>query len=188
MKKLLFLLAFSVATTTTFGQNKFLTKNGKIFFDCTTPSSPEKIQGTNDKTMSVIDASTGAIEFALLMKAFSFEKALMQEHFNENYVESDKFPKANFKGIITNMNSISISKDGSYPATIKGQMTLHGITKEITASGTINVKGGAITTAKSEFKLLLSDFGIDVPSVVSDKLAKEAKITIELDYQPMASK
>lgn len=188
MKKIAFFVVLVVIATTTFGQNKFLTKNGKIFFDCTTPSSPEKIQGTNDKTMSVIDASSGAIEFALLMKAFSFDKALMQEHFNENYVESDKFPKASFKGNISNMSTINLSKDGSYPATIKGNMTLHGVTKEITATGTINVKGGAITTAKSEFKLLLSDYGIDVPSVVSDKLAKEAKITVDLNYQPMAAK
>ena len=70
MKKIFFVIALAVTTTATFGQGRFLTKNGKIYFDCTTPSSPEKIDGTNDKATSVIDASTGAIEFALLMKAF----------------------------------------------------------------------------------------------------------------------
>lgn len=188
MKKLLFAIALTITASATFGQTRFLTKNGKIYFDATTPSSPEKIDGTNDKATSVIDASTGAIEFALLMKAFSFEKALMQEHFNENYVESDKFPKASFKGTVTNMSSITLSKDGTYPATVKGQMTLHGETKEVTANGTITVKGGAITAAKSEFKLLLSDYKVDVPSVVADKVAKEAKITVDLSFQPMAAK
>ena len=188
MKKILFVIALAVTTTATFGQGRFLTKNGKIYFDCTTPSSPEKIDGTNDKATSVIDASTGAIEFALLMKAFAFEKALMQEHFNENYVESDKFPKATFKGNITNMSSINLSKDGTYPATVKGQMTLHGETKEVTAPGTITVKGGAITAAKSEFKLLLSDLKVEIPSVVADKVAKEAKISVDLTFQPMAAK
>lgn len=188
MKKIFFVIAIAVTTTASFGQGRFITKNGKIHFDATTPTSPEKIDGTNDKATSVIDASTGAIEFALLMKAFAFEKSLMQEHFNENYVESDKFPKATFKGTITNMSSITLSKDGTYPATIKGQMTLHGETKEISAGGTIVVKGGAITAAKSEFKLLLSDYKVDVPSVVSDKVAKEAKITVDLTFQPMAAK
>ena len=187
MKKIIFAIAILVSASTVFGQ-KVLTKNGKIYFDCTSPSPPEKIDATNDKTMSVIDPASGAIEFALLMKAFSFEKALMQEHFNENYVESDKFPKATFKGTITNMSSIDLKKDGTYPATVKGQMTLHGETKEVTTTGTITVKGGSITAAKSEFKIMLADYKIDIPSVVKDKIAKEAKITVDLSFQPMAAK
>ncbi len=178
----------AITTTITFGQGRFLTKNGKIYFDATTPTSPEKIDATNDKATCVIDGSTGAMEFAVLMKAFTFQKSLMQEHFNENYVESDKFPKASFKGTITNMSSITLSKDGTYPATIKGMMTLHGETKEISTTGTITVKGGGITAAKSDFKLLLSDYKIEVPSVVQDKLAKEAKITVDLTLQPIAAK
>ncbi len=86
------------------------------------------------------------------------------------------------------MSSINLSKDGTYPATVKGQMTLHGETKEVTAPGTITAKGGAITAAKSEFKLLLSDFKIDVPTVVQDKVSKEAKISVDLTFQPMAAK
>ena len=187
MKKVIFAIALLISTSAVFGQ-KVLTKNGKVHFDATSPNSPEKIDATNDKTMSVIDASTGAIEFALLMKAFSFEKALMQEHFNENYVESDKFPKATFKGNITNMSSINLSKDGTYPATVKGQMTLHGETKEVTAPGTITVKGGAITAAKSEFKLLLSDFKVEIPSVVETVISVEETKQIDLSFQPMAAK
>ncbi len=187
MKKVIFAIALLISSSAVFGQ-KVLTKNGKVHFDATSPNSPEKIDATNDKTMSVIDASTGAIEFALLMKAFSFEKALMQEHFNENYVESDKFPKASFKGTITNMSSIDLKKDGTYPATVKGQMTLHGETKEISATGNITVKGGSITAAKSEFSLMLADYKIEVPSVVKDKVSKEAKITVDLSFQPMAAK
>ncbi|HNP48051.1 MAG TPA: YceI family protein, partial [Bacteroidia bacterium] len=94
MKKVLILIALIISAANTQAQTKFFTKAGKITFDATTPSSPDKIFGSNDKATSVIDASSGAMEFALLMKAFSFDKALMQEHFNENYVESDKYPKA----------------------------------------------------------------------------------------------
>lgn len=179
------LVVLILTTIFSYGQTRYFTKNGKIHFDCTTPSSPESIDGTNEKATSVIDASSGAIEFAVLMKAFEFQKALMQEHFNENYVESDKFPKATFKGNITNFSTINLSKDGSYPATVKGQMTLHGITKEVSANGTVTTKGGAITSAQSEFKLLLKDFDVTIPSVVQDKVAKEAKIRLDLTYQPV---
>ncbi len=185
MRKLLPLVALILTTLHSFGQTRYFTKNGKIHFDCTTPSSPESIDGTNDKATSVIDASSGAMEFAVLMKAFSFQKALMQEHFNENYVESDKFPKATFKGTISNFSTINLSKDGNYPASVKGQMTMHGITKDISANGTITVKSGAITAAKSEFKLLLQDYDVTIPSVVQDKVAKEAKISLDLTYQPV---
>lgn len=188
MKKILLLCAFTIVSTLTYSQNRYFTKNGKIHFDCTSPSSPENIIGINDKVSSVIDAGTGALEFAVLMKAFSFEKALMQEHFNENYVESDKFPKASFKGTISNMSSVNLSKDGTYQVIVIGTMTLHGTSKEISTNGNIITKGGLIIGAKSDFKLLLSDYGVNVPSLVKDKVASETKITVDLAYQPFAKK
>lgn len=188
MKKTFLSWALALISFCSYSQNRFFTKNGNVNFDCTTPSSPESIVGTNDKVFSIIDASSGALEFAILMKAFSFEKALMQEHFNENYVESDKFPKATFKGTVSNMNIVNLSKDGTYPVKVTGMMTLHGVSKEITSGGNITVKGGSIVAAKSDFKLVLADYGVTVPSVVKDKVASEAKITIDLVYQLMAKK
>ena len=132
MKKIILIVVLFITATNIQAQTKFFTKAGKITFDATSPSSPDKIYGTNDKATSVIDAASGAMEFALLMKAFAFDKALMQEHFNENYVESDKFPKAVFKGSITNMKEVNLQKDGSYPIKVKGNLTMHGVTKEIT--------------------------------------------------------
>lgn len=110
MKKIILIVVLFITATNIQAQTKFFTKAGKITFDATSPSSPDKIYGTNDKATSVIDAASGAMEFALLMKAFAFDKALMQEHFNENYVESDKFPKAVFKGSITNMKEVNLQK------------------------------------------------------------------------------
>ena len=188
MKKTLLVCALALISSWSYSQNRYFTKNGKVHFDCTSPSSPENIIGINDKVSSVIDASTGALEFAILMKAFSFEKALMQEHFNENYVESDKFPKATFKGTVSNMNIVNLSKDGSYPVTVIGMMTLHGVSKEITSGGNLTVKGGSIVAANSDFKLVLADYGVTVPSLVKDKVASEAKITVDLVYQSMAKR
>ncbi len=185
MKKIILIIALFIGTGSIYAQNRYFTKAGKITFDATSPSSPEKIAGSNEKATSVIDASTGAMEFALLMKAFSFEKALMQEHFNENYVESDKYPKAVFKGNITNIKEVNLTKDGTYPVKVKGNMTLHGVTKEVTADGKLTVKGGAITTGISKFNILLSDFNIEVPSLVIVEVASEAKITVDINYDPL---
>jgi len=165
------------------GQSKYFTRNGKITFDATSVSSPEKIIATNDKATSMLDVSTGQMEFAVLMKAFAFEKALMEEHFNENYVESDKFPKATFKGTIKNMNDVILTKDGSYTAKIEGKLTVHGITKDVETTGTIVVKGNSIT-GKSDFKILLADYGIEIPSLVKDKVGKDASITVVVNYEP----
>jgi len=100
-KSLLFSCLFLlIAFTNANSQSRYFTRNGKVVFNATSPSSPEKIEASNDKATSILDVSSGQLEFALLMKAFIFEKALMEEHFNENYVESDKFPKASFKGAI----------------------------------------------------------------------------------------
>jgi polyisoprenoid-binding protein YceI len=118
------------------------------------------------------------------VKAFQFEKALMQEHFNENYMESSKYPKATFKGDILNFKEFNFSKDGTYPAKVKGTMTIHGVSKPMETTAQFTVKKGAISGA-SEFKILVADYGIKIPSLVKDKIAKEVKIDIKADYQPL---
>ncbi len=184
MKKILLSLVLALACIAAQAQTKFFTKNGKIVFDATSASSPEKISGTNEKATSILEVTTGALEFAVLMKAFNFEKALMQEHFNENYVESDEFPKAIFKGSVLNMSSVDLKKDGEYKVNIKGMLTLHGETKEVTATGTLTVKDNAVTNGKSKFSIPLQDYKIEIPSLVKDKVAKDAQIIVDINFQP----
>ena len=162
-------------------QTRYFTKNGKVSFSAT--SAMEKIEATNEKATSMLDVSTGAIEFAILLKAFNFEKALMQEHFNENYVESDKFPKSTFKGNVINIKSVDLKKDGIYPVKVKGILTLHGESKDVTADGTLTVKDGKITEGNSKFKILLEDYKIEIPSLVKDKISKDVQISLELIYE-----
>jgi len=115
------------------------------------------------------------------MKGFEFEKALMQEHFNEKYVESDEYPKATFKGQILNFEELDLSKDGKFEVIVKGNLTIHGETKPVEAKGVIEIKGGKVI-ATSEFVIAVSDFNINIPSVVKDKIAKEVTISVALDY------
>ena len=154
MKKSVFVFVlFSIMTVTALNaQNRYFTKEGKAHFISEAPL--EKIEAVNRKVASVLDISTGQIEFSVLMKAFEFEKALMQEHFNENYVESDKFPKAVFKGKIEDASNIKWTVDGKYPVKVSGKMTIHGVTKDITVPGNIEVKSGNIR-GTSSFTVLI---------------------------------
>lgn len=162
-------------------QGKYFTREGRIQFN--SKSTVEKIEGVNKKVTSIIDTQTGQIEFSVLMKAFEFEKALMQEHFNENYVESDKFPKANFKGTIANNSEIKWTTDGTYPAKVQGKMTIHGVTKDVTADGSIEVKGGKVI-ANSKFIILLKDYNIEIPKLVKDKITEDVIILVDLNMDP----
>jgi polyisoprenoid-binding protein YceI len=184
MHKILVLLLLTAGTLSVQAQTKFFSKNAKIYFNATTSTSPEKIEATNEKALAKLDASTGEMEFGVLMKGFNFEKALMGEHFNENYVESDKFPKSTFKGSITNMSAVNLNKDGNYPVKVKGTLTLHGISKDVQADGTLSVKDGKVSTGVSTFKIVLKDFGIEVPSLVKDKVSEQAEIKVDVNYEP----
>ena len=183
MKKLNVILSIIFITAVSaFAQTKYFSLNGNISFYSSAPL--EEIEAHNTSANSVLDAATGQIEFAVLMKAFGFEKALMEEHFNENYVESDKYPKSTFKGKIENISAVDFTKDGTYPVKVSGKFTLHGVTRDIAAPGTIEVKNGEVK-AKSEFKIVIADYGIEIPKLVADKVAREVKVTVDVPYQEL---
>ncbi len=164
-----------------FGQ-KYYSKVGQVVF--TSDASLEKIEGKNTNGLVVLDAATGRLECSVLIKGFQFEKALMQDHFNENYMESHKFPKGVFKGTITNMQDIHLKKDGAYTVVVKGDLTLHGVTKPFSPTGKVIVKGGKIT-ASSSFEIMVEDFDIEIPKVVKENIAEKVKVIIQADLLVM---
>lgn len=182
MKKVMLGLIALMMTMSVSAQ-KFYTKDADVAFDANSPL--EKIEGKTNKGTLIIDAASGKLESAVLVKGFHFKSALMEEHFNENYIESGKYPKAVFVGTISNFNTVNLKKDGSYPVTVTGNLTMHGVTKPVEAKGNLTVKSGAITNAKAAFKVSMADFKIDIPSAVRDKIAKEAKIDINCTLQSL---
>src|SRR6201995_1450534 len=130
----------------------------------------EDIKAENNQVYAIIDAGKQNIAFQLLLKGFVFPKELMQEHFNENYVESDKYPKATFSGAYS--GDITLTKDGVYKVTVKGNLTLHNVTKAIEIPATIEVKNGHLLGV-ADFKLKPEDFNISIPSLVRDKIDKQ---------------
>jgi polyisoprenoid-binding protein YceI len=174
------LIALSFLFTSLSAQ-KLVSKNSHIWFYSHTPV--EDIEAHNRQAVSILDPSTGELVFNLLVKSFEFKIALMQEHFNENYMESDKYPKAAFKGKITNNASVDYKKDGTYLAEVSGDLTIRNVTKPVTSKGTITVKGGTVT-AMAEFYVKPADYDITIPAVVENKIAKEVKVTVDAPYSP----
>ncbi|MEP6794615.1 MAG: YceI family protein [Saprospiraceae bacterium] len=179
--KNIFFIVMLLSTQLAFGQ-KYFSKTGKISFK--SDASMEKIEAQNASASTALDINSGNLEWAVLIQGFKFEKALMQEHFNENYMESATYPKAKFKGKIDNISIVNFLKDGVYNITASGQLEIHGITKPVTSKGTITVKGGAIS-AKSNFSVLLADYGITIPKLVADNISKTVDITVDVSYQLM---
>ncbi|MBO9619204.1 MAG: YceI family protein [Niabella sp.] len=181
MKTGLFIISFLLLTVAAFSQ-KYFTKNGTVSFQAGT--ALEDIDATNKSAASVFDAATGQIEFAVLIRGFELRRALMQEHFNENYMESNKYPKATFKGKISNLQSISFQKPGSYPATVSGVLEIHGVKKQVTANGTLQVSGTSVQ-ALAKFPVIINDYNIAIPGIVRDKISQTAVVTVNCTYTPL---
>ena len=182
MYKIVFFIIISVALQEEINAQKYFTRGGEITFVSEAPL--ENIEAKNSKAMSVIDISTGKMEWGVLIRAFQFEKALMQVHFNENYMDSANHPKATFKGFITNIESVDFKTSGTYTADIEGIMNIKGEEKEMTASGVFEVSDEGISGITS-FALSLSDFNIEIPGVVKDNIAKDVEVTIRANYEVM---
>jgi hypothetical protein len=183
MKKIGVVLTVAIFLSTLLhGQGKYYTKSGKISFFSTTAA--ENISAVNKSAVCLLDPKTGDLQFAVLMKGFEFRKALMQEDFNRDYVESTKFPKSEFKGQITNNSSVNYTTNGTYNVNVSGKLTVHGVTRNVETSGTITVKDGKLNT-NSVFNVVYADYNISIPKIYKDNIANSIKVTVECSLEPM---
>lgn len=175
MKKIfLILLSFTTISLVNAQEKVYGTKSGVITFSAT--GGVEEIEAKNSQVICKINNKTGQIVFLSLVKGFKFENSLMEDHFNENYMESTKFPQANFKGTITNISSVDFTKDGVYNISVTGDLTIHGTSKKINEKGSITVKSGKVSV-NSKFKIKIKDFGIK-GEYIGDKIASEVETTV----------
>ncbi|HEY0677984.1 MAG TPA: YceI family protein [Chitinophagaceae bacterium] len=182
--KLFVLLGMVVLTGgAVFCQDKLVSRNGSVSFFSKT--SIENIEAHSQTAVSVLDKKTGKLEFSVLIKSFLFQKALMQEHFNENYLESDKFPKSTFKGRIDDLSKIDFSQDGNYTVSVSGLLTIHGETRPVTAPASFTVTNGS-AMGQAEFNIMLSDYNISIPTLVKDKISRSVKISLNVKYDDLA--
>lgn len=165
-------------------ESKFFTTNGVAEFFSEAPL--ENIEARNEKVQSIIDISKGDVVISIPINGFVFEKSLMQEHFNENYMESEKYPKAEFQGIFTSATPIKATKNGTYEVEVKGNLTIHGVSKPLTAKGIIKVDKNTLT-ATTTFLVKVADHKIEIPRLAFKNIAEEVKVTVEMKYLPFKS-
>ena len=139
----------------------------------------ENIEANNEKSTGVLRTTDNMMAVVIPIKSFEFEKALMQEHFNETYMESDKYKNASFKGKIN--EKINWSKDGEYDATATGTMHIHGVDKEVTIKGTIVIKHGKINF-ESKFQISIADYKIKIPKAVITNIAEIVDVTMKMTF------
>jgi polyisoprenoid-binding protein YceI len=154
-----------------------MTKSATISFHSHT--FLEDVDAVNNQVLAVIDLNKKNMAFSSIMKNYVFRKKLMQEHFNENYIESDKFPKSTFSG--TYSENVPADKDGTYPVTVKGKIFLHGVSKDVSVPATLTIKGATIT-GSATFKLNPADFDISIPFIVRDKIEKENTVRVNAEW------
>jgi polyisoprenoid-binding protein YceI len=159
-------------------QKYTIEKSRIVFFS---DASIEDIKAENIKTSSLFNVSSGEVVFAIPIRDFQFDRALMQEHFNEKYLESDKFPKAIFQG---NFLNFKLDEVGEQVVNASGKLTIHGVTREINFPGTIEVIPGKLV-ARSKFMIKLEDFKIKIPQLLWQNIAEEVEVKVEFIYKPL---
>ena len=180
MKKTILSIALVLATGLLFAQKK-TTTSAIINFDATT--SLDKLPKADNKTViASLDTKTGKLAFEVNIKNFAFANPRMQEHFNSaGWMDSDQFPVATFKGDITNLSVVNFAKDGTYAVIVKGDLTMHGITKPVEAAASITVSGKTIN-ATSDFTVKLEDYGVNGGAIAAGKVSKEPKISVAAEF------
>ncbi|MDH7448062.1 YceI family protein [Aquimarina sp. 2201CG14-23] len=176
MKNIIFLL-FLYISVGVFAQEKYLTKKGTINFEASVPSF-EEVKAKNSTVTAILNADNGEFAALALMKGFRFKNALMEEHFNENYIESDEYPKAVFKGKFIDFDKSNIKNE----YLIKGTLTLHGKSKDIEVKGTVSKDDDTISVSSS-FITKPEEFDIKIPSIVSKKIADDISVSLNFSLK-----
>jgi hypothetical protein len=159
-------------------QEKIIARQGRVAFFSYT--AVENIKAENNQVLSIIDLSTHEIAVSMLMNAFVFEKALMREHFNESYVESDIYPKATFEGKIIDFDP---TIEGDQTRMVRGTFSMHGVTKELEIKTKIENLGGKYTLSGT-FEAYVKDYNIKIPPLLAGNIAKTISVDFRFEYEP----
>lgn len=179
MKRLLFLPIFMLlAAGPAMAQGRYLTKTGRVTFFSASPI--EDIEAQSQQAGAMIDLSSGQVAFSIPVRSFTFKRTLMQEHFNENYLESEKYPKATFTGQLTNAAQVlKLLPKATQNVEVEGQLTLHGVTHKVAVSGTLQLRDNQLVVF-AYFNIAPADYGIDVPLLVREHIAKSVSVRVSM--------
>jgi hypothetical protein len=179
MNKIILLQLILLFTAAFCKAQVYTAKSGSASFYSEAPM--ENIEATSNSVQSILNTTTKNVAFIISIRSFQFKKDLMQEHFNEKYMESDKFPNATYSGKIN--EDIDLGKDGTYNVTTTGKIAMHGNEKEITVPGTFTVKNGE-ASLQSNFPLAVADFKIEIPQLLFQNIADTVAVKVNINYIP----
>ncbi|MCX7729418.1 MAG: YceI family protein [Bacteroidia bacterium] len=185
MKKINFVILTLIISFQFFSQSIYVAKEKGTTITFYSDAPLEKIEAKNTSASPVFNAATGEFQIRVPMQAFIFKNDLMKEHFNENYVESDKFPHCTFKGKLDTLKSFEDGKE--IPVSMSGKMDLHGVIKDIRIKGTIK-KSGSDLIFNSVFYIKPADYNIKIPTMLTEKIAEEVKVTFNSTLIPYVKK
>jgi len=177
MKKVSLVIAAGLITFASFSQKIYKTNSAQIKFQ------PVSEEGgcANNQVQSLLKSDNGQVAFSALVKGFKFNNSLLEDHFNENYMESTKFPNASFKGTVTNIKDVNFTKNGTYKVSVTGKLTIHGVTKDVTTNGTIEVNGAKVI-AKSNFIVKVKEYGI-TGNYIGGKISSDIDVAVSATYE-----
>lgn len=175
------ILLLCLASSSVFAQ-KYVSKNAEVSFFSKTPA--ENISAINKTSTAILSTADQKVAAVMVMRNFKFERPLMEEHFNENYLETSKFPKSTFMGTYT--GEVDYTKNGKYNVQMNGDLTLHGVKKQISFPATLTVTNGKII-ADAKTQVALADYKIEVPKLVFYKIAEKIEVTIHIDFNKSSS-
>jgi polyisoprenoid-binding protein YceI len=177
------LVTLVAGTTTGQAQGKYMTQKGTVSFFST--SIIEDIEAHTEQTAALVDLQTGQLAFSIPIRSFQFKRTLMQEHFNENYMESERFPKATFKGKVVAYDPEMLAKAGPQRVTVEGDLTIHGVTKHLSVVGALEqLKGTLLVNAY--FSVAPADYGIEIPLLVRENIAKVVGVKVLISCDPVS--
>ncbi len=176
--RVLIILIFMLPSVISMSQKYSLEKSKVVFFS---EAAIENIEATNTKSASIFNVTTSEIVFSIPIPEFEFEKALMKEHFNETYLESEKYPKALFQGKLSGYNSQSSAVQSVNGI---GKLTIHGVTREVEIPGSVETIDGKLI-AKSRFMIHLKDYKVKIPKLLWQNIAEDVEVTVEFIYKPL---
>ena len=177
--KYICIILLSLLNITKTGQDLYTCKNARITLFSN--ALIEDIKAVTSAGVSVYNTTTGELDFSVTISTFQFDKSFMQQHFNSDYMESDKYPRAIFKGKI--LEHVDITKEGTYTINVPGELTVHGVTQKRAIQGSLTVKNGIIYMA-SEFMVKCADHHIDIPQILFYHIAESIKINVSATYSP----
>jgi hypothetical protein len=182
MKTLLLALSMLCLSSVGYGQGRYSTRSGLVVFFSATPI--EDIDARNSQVAAVLDMGSGQVAFTVPVKSFQFKRTLMQEHFNENYMESDKFPQATFAGRVVDFQPALLQNPGPQNVLVEGDLTIHGTRRRVKVPGTLELKNNQLLVT-SKFSVAPADYSIEIPLLVRENIAKTVSVSVALTCVPL---